>query len=101
MYQHIGGAAHGSGPEGEILNIYVDENDEHDIARADHPDSGFLFYPYLVDVDAMPGVTPDAYQAAVDSLLQALARPGVRFVNATEDEPALWNGGRWDGRGAT
>lgn len=97
--RHIGGTAHRSGAEGRILDVYVDENDEHDVVRAEDREEGFLFYPYLLDVDAVAGVTVDAYRDALDALLQALALPWVRFVTAAEDEEALWRGGRWDGRG--
>lgn len=94
---HIGGSSRRAAIDSALLDIYVDENDEHDPGRADDPDEGFLFFPYLVDVEASPGVAPEAYRAALDELLKALARPGVRFVTVAEDEPSCWSGGRWDG----
>ena len=94
---HVVGSAQRAAIDSATLDIYVDENDEHDPARASDLDEGFLFFPFLVDVEAQPGVAPSAYRAALNRLLQALARPGVRFVTAADDEPSLWNGGRWDG----
>lgn len=98
--RHLGAAAHGPSTPHPVLRIYVDKNDEFTADRVDDPDEGFLYFPLVLAVEAAPGVNVIAYREALDALLQALAHLGVRFVTAADDEPALWNGGRWDGRAA-
>lgn len=93
----IGGAVRHGSVSGRALEVDVRRNDSRDPARAQDPDNGFLFFPLILDIVAAEGVAREEYALAVDELLKALARPGVRFVTAAEDEPSLWNGGRWDG----
>ena len=97
IHQHIGGQQRPSGVDGPTLTVYVDDNDERDPVRAADPRDGFLYFPYLIDVDGSPGASTEAYQDALSALLRQLASPNIRFVTAANNEPALLGGGRWNG----
>lgn len=96
--QWAGGTPHLGSIVGPVLDIHVLKNDAHWVLSPDPDD--FIQFPFLVDVSAADGVSAENYKDALDSFLRQLAQPGWRFVTAAEDEPALWNGGRWDGRAA-
>ncbi len=80
---------------GAVLDLDVEENDDHDEdAAASDPDR-FLHFPFYLDVEpTTPGADPAAVVAAVATLLRGLAEAGAECVTAADYEDQLPGGGR-------
>lgn len=72
-----------------LVEVYVDENEDFDDGRRHNPDNGFLFYPYYVDMEPKPDVPADSYIDAVRRLLAFLKGQGIRAVAACDFEHLL------------
>jgi hypothetical protein len=80
---------------GPVLDLDVDENDDHDEdVVASDPDR-FLHFPFHLDVEpTTPGAAPAGVVAAVAALLRGLAEAGAECVTAADYEDQLPGGGR-------
>ena len=80
---------------GAVLDIDVEENEDHDEDVAASDPDRFLYFPFYLDVlPITSGADPAAIVAAVATLLRGLAEAGAECVTAADYEDQLPGGGR-------
>jgi|GEM_PF-1213120 len=85
----VGGDAKKFPNQSHRVDVFLDENDEHDRARLRQSHDGFLYFPFTVDVERRDGVGLQDYIQACREICSGLRVEGCTVVPACEFEEEL------------
>jgi hypothetical protein len=89
LAQALGALEDGRYVKSPVVQACVDDNDEFVSYHRD-----FLFWPFIVDVEATVGSTSEAFVRAAETAMSALAGAGCEVVAACDFEHLLPGAGR-------
>lgn len=93
----LGGDGHGERIRIGLSAVDIQANGACDAERWSEPQTGFLYYPYYLDVIAFYGQTRPAHIGLTARLLRELWARGLAAVASCEYEQALPHDGRGGG----
>ena len=73
----------------DILNMYVEDNDEFDTSARCNSTDGFLYYRYYCDIEPFSQASDEDYISAIATLIRTIVAQGYRAVPACDFEDQL------------